>query len=168
MELEKVLRRAIAGACCEDCMAFVRAAGTEPGECGSCDEECEACAGRAARALAARMMPQGVEWPRFEDGGPVRFGDLFDACGEAGMVERIELMSNGWAAVAEDCGPRDLREPGFRFVRPEPEDTQERVTRCADCRHARATPLGLVCALHVSAGWFATEADGFCHRGEAR
>lgn len=45
----------------------------------------------------------------------------------------------------------------------------EKVTRCADCAHARVlAPRGLVCALHGAAGWFATEPEGFCWKGEAR
>lgn len=30
----------------------------------------------AEAELAPRLMPEGMEWPRFEDGGPVRIGDV--------------------------------------------------------------------------------------------
>lgn len=46
---------------------------------------------------------------------------------------------------------------------------RERVVRCADCRYARRLATrGLVCAVHGGAGWFATEADGYCWKGERR
>ena len=59
MELKDVFRRAMLSAGCDDCMAMARAAGVEPGDCGSTEGECRACAERAARALAGRMMPEG-------------------------------------------------------------------------------------------------------------
>lgn len=53
---------------------------------------CEACRilmrGKLADALeAARELPDGVKWPRFEDGELVRFGDVFED--EDGVVERM-------------------------------------------------------------------------------
>lgn len=45
---------------------------------------------------------------------------------------------------------------------------RERVVRCADCALSKDARGGLVCTLHGSAGWFATEPEGFCWKGEAR
>ena len=56
---------------------------------GDCSErECNDCRSEYLRAIAdemqanmrdaeARLMPEGVEWPRYEDGEPVRVGDEF-------------------------------------------------------------------------------------------
>ena len=72
-----------------------------------------------------RALPQGVEWPRFEDGAQVRFGDAFADCvGDEATVYRIafgdgfvRIESEDGAAVALGCGERAKR----------PADTQERI-----------------------------------------
>ena len=115
MKLKDAFRRAMLSVGCEDCMAMAQAAGVEPGDCGSCDEECRACAERAADALAGRMMPEGTEWPRF---GHIRW--------------------------------------------------REKVVRCRDCARFKEFPQGGVCTLRGSAGWFATEPEGFCWLGKER
>ena len=43
-------------------------------ECGGVEE------------LKKRLMPEGLEWPRFEDGEPVRFGDVVSDGDETGRV----------------------------------------------------------------------------------
>lgn len=43
--------------------------------------------------LDRRLMPEGVEWPRFEDGEMVRIGDKFECwCGETNVVESVTIM----------------------------------------------------------------------------
>lgn len=44
-----------------------------------------------------RQLPDGVEWPRFEDGEPVRFGDEVEFDGEVGKVARMQFELLGWA-----------------------------------------------------------------------
>lgn len=39
-----------------------------------------------AREFGKRVMPEGMEWPRFEDGEPVRFGDVVSDGYETGRV----------------------------------------------------------------------------------
>ncbi|HIS39938.1 MAG TPA: hypothetical protein IAC12_03735 [Candidatus Aphodovivens avistercoris] len=42
--------------------------------------------------LEARVMPDGMEWPRFEDGEPVRLGDEFECwCGETHAVASVTI-----------------------------------------------------------------------------
>ena len=43
-------------------------------------------------ALDRRLMPDGMEWPRFEDGEPVRIGDAFAYGDETFYVDSIELL----------------------------------------------------------------------------
>lgn len=72
-----------------------------------------------------RALPQGVEWPRFEDGEPVRLGDAFAGrTGSEGVVRRIvfgkhvaRIESEDGASIALGCGERVKR----------PSDTQERI-----------------------------------------
>lgn len=57
----------------------------------------------------------------------------------------------------------DPDESGLRHV-----SYREEVVRCRDCGHRRELAQGLVCAVHGSAGWYATKPDGFCHRARRR
>lgn len=42
--------------------------------------------------LKARALPDGVEWPRFEDGEPVRLGDEFECwCGETHTLNSVSI-----------------------------------------------------------------------------
>ena len=43
-------------------------------------------------ALDRRLMPDGMEWPRFEDGEPVRIGDAFAYGDETFYVDSIQLL----------------------------------------------------------------------------
>ena len=45
--------------------------------------------------IGKRLMPEGIEWPRFDDGEPVRFGDDAAAGGPSGKVCRITFYSAG-------------------------------------------------------------------------
>ena len=57
--------------------------------------------------LKKRLLPKGVQWPVFEDGDPVAFGDLAEAGGAAGPVVSITLYS------AEE---RRNEEPGYSIA----------------------------------------------------
>lgn len=65
-------------------------------------DDCINCIGRLASELAdtieaeqaERQLPEGIEWPRFEDGELVKFGDEYVAyTGEARTVERVSFIS---------------------------------------------------------------------------
>ena len=57
----------------------------------------------------------------------------------------------------------DLDESGLRHV-----SYREEVVRCRDCEHCRTLPQGCVCTVHGSAGWFATDPNGFCWLAKRR
>ena len=43
--------------------------------------------------LEKRLMPEGMEWPRFEDGEPVKYGDEFaDGLGNTRKCQSVELL----------------------------------------------------------------------------
>lgn len=45
--------------------------------------------------LSRRLMPEGVEWPSFEDGSPVRFGDEFaDFGGGTHVLHQVNFMDD--------------------------------------------------------------------------
>ena len=68
-------------------------------ECDRLDEGVE-----AARRLLARLMPKGMEWPRFEDGAPVRIGDYFE---DLGQVAGIKFGAGG-VTIEGTAGNSDL------------------------------------------------------------
>ena len=46
-----------------------------------------------AEAMEARLMPEGMEWPRFDDGEPVRIGDEFmGKDGKTYTVKQVQLI----------------------------------------------------------------------------
>ena len=51
---------------------------------------------RAMRFMDERQLPEGVEWPRFEDGELVKIGDAYEkASGTTGVVTSIHLRQYG-------------------------------------------------------------------------
>ena len=74
-------------------------------------------------AVKSRLMPEGMEWPRFEDGEPVRIGDELEhkEQGHRFTVDAIEFMGDGWRACYEKNAVRDVYRPGERVKRPAPE-----------------------------------------------
>ena len=127
MEALKKLRKF---SCAESCEGRAGAVGL------CCDEsvDCPRClkaTGEAASALLdeveKRLMPEGVEWPRFEDGEKVRIGDAVESkSGVAFEVEYVEFCSDHANLYARSKGLFSV-EHGERVKRPEPEDTQERI-----------------------------------------
>lgn len=69
-----------------------------------------------------RLMPEGMSWPLFEDGEPVRIGDELEheEQGHRFIVDAIEFMSDGWRACYENGSIRDVYRPGDRVKRPSP------------------------------------------------
>lgn len=76
----------------------------------------------ADRIDAERALPEGVEWPRFEDGEPVRFGDEVDWDGDVMRVGSVWLHREGWGLHVSSTGVEGTfhGEYGERAKRPKP------------------------------------------------
>ena len=64
-----------------------------------CHERLEriAALSKTVAEMRPRLMPEGMEWPRFEDGEPVRIGDEFEAsCGIRGAVDAVIVYGDGF------------------------------------------------------------------------
>lgn len=84
---------------------------------------------RAMRLMDERQMPEGVEWPRFEDGELVEIGDAYEkASGTTGVVTSMHLRQYGGVPtwVIGKGGGKVCVRPGERVKRPEA-DTQEKI-----------------------------------------
>lgn len=77
----------------------------------------------ADRIDAERALPEGMEWPRFEDGGLVRIGDELEFEGKTMLVCDATLYADGWALWCdrEDMSGRLYGKYGERVKRPAPE-----------------------------------------------
>ena len=104
----------------------------------SCCKDCAEARARAAGDLVAdvekRLMPEGVEWPRFSDGEPVRIGDeVLGKHGEPMAVTRVCFVEGGCYFNESHRKDGRRRGRGWRYVagervkRPKPADTQERI-----------------------------------------
>lgn len=106
--------------------------------CGSCpsktiDGSCETAQSidlvKRTRALFERQLPEGGEWPRFEDGELVEIGDAYEkASGTTGVVTSIHLRQYGGVPtwVIGKGGGKVCVRPGGRVKRAEA-DTQEKI-----------------------------------------
>lgn len=76
----------------------------------------------ADRIDAERALPEGVEWPRFEDGGLVRIGDELEFEGKTMLVCDATFYADGWALWCdrEDMSGRLHGSYGERVKRPAP------------------------------------------------
>lgn len=76
----------------------------------------------ADRIDAERALPEGVEWPRFEDGGLVRIGDELEFEGKTMLVCDATFYADGWALWCdrEDMSGRLYGKYGERVKRPVP------------------------------------------------
>lgn len=70
--------------------------------------------------LDRRLMPEGMEWPRYESGEFVKFGDELEHYeqGHRFKVDVVEFTADGWRACHESGGVRDVYRPGERVKRP--------------------------------------------------
>ena len=66
-----------------------------------------------------RLMPEGMEWPRFDDDAPVKLGDIALINGEADMVEAVQLWIHGNPVIYGDNDWQQLKR-GERVKRPAP------------------------------------------------
>lgn len=104
--------------------------------------------GELSPEMRARLMPEGMEWPRFEDGEPVMIGDDFRTPTSSGLTESVlgvEFAENVWngGGYQVNIWPdnRDdhlednthyVFDPGERVKRPEPPETESRECRDSD------------------------------------
>lgn len=137
-DIEGALSGVVMDASADRCGALADALGILH-ECGASDEECEACASRTAAAVASRMTPEGVEWPRFADGEQVRIGDEVRGKGGGAFgVTRVCFVDGGcyFSSSHNPDGTKRGRKwrygAGERVERPEPPDTQELIYADAD------------------------------------
>lgn len=117
--------------CAESCEERAGAVGLR------CDESvnCSCCLkaiGEAASALLdeveKRLMPEGMEWPRFEDGEPVRIGDEIALKEKTATVDSVQIHGASTFSLWYDGGLANVTHfDGARVRRPEPEETQERI-----------------------------------------
>lgn len=89
--------------------------------------KCQECYARlfeniADRIDAERALPEGIEWPRFEDGELVRIGDELEFEGKTMLVCDATFYADGWALWCdrEDMNGRLYGKHGERVKRPTP------------------------------------------------
>lgn len=94
-----------------------------------CDEieMCNKCRVKAMKAIADRIeaeraLPEGMEWPRFEDGELVRIGDELEFEGKTMLVCDATFYADDWALWCdrEDMSGRLYGKYGERVKRPAP------------------------------------------------
>ena len=75
-----------------------------------------------ANELRERALPEGVEWPRFEDGELVKVGDEVEFEGETMRVFSVAFTFNGWVlwCARESFDGRLCGSYGERVKRPTP------------------------------------------------
>ena len=91
------------------------------------EETCLSCMVKMMTAIADRIdaeraLPDGMEWPRFEDGGLVRIGDELEFEGKTMLVCDATFYADGWALWCdrEDMSGRLYGKYGERVERPAP------------------------------------------------
>lgn len=120
--------------CAESCEWRAVAVGLRCDESVDCSR-CLKATGKAASALLdeveKRLMPEGMEWPSFENGEKVRIGSLY--VDDSMTVHEVKLIN---LCLYEDGYGQGYVSDGKSFhyfdksnhlKRPEPEDTQERI-----------------------------------------
>lgn len=91
-------------------------------------ETCRSCMVKLMTAIADRIdaeraLPEGMEWPRFEDGGLVRIGDEVEFEGKTMLVCDATFYADSWALWCdrEDMSGRLHGSYSERVNRPAPE-----------------------------------------------
>ena len=98
--VERALRSAVQGCDQHCCAQAADLLGVEHPDCFECGgDECDECAERVADAMAAHLMPDGVQWPRFEDGEPVRIGDEVQGIDCDESVGAVRIDKAGWTLL---------------------------------------------------------------------
>lgn len=115
--------------CAKSCPEKVAAIGMRCEDFSSC-EDCKRARDKAAgglvRSIERRLMPEGMEWPRFEDCEFVRIGDRVQLCnGHSEELCQVHMGESGYSLYTEASDEEHLY--GTTVNRPEPADTQERI-----------------------------------------
>ena len=91
------------------------------------ERTCRDCIAKMMTAIADRIdaeraLPEGMEWPRFEDGELVRIGDELEFEGKTMLVCDATFYADGWALWCdrEDMSGRLYGSYGERPARPAP------------------------------------------------
>ena len=91
------------------------------------EKTCRDCIAKMMTAIADRIdaeraLPEGVEWPRFEDGGLVRIGDELEFEGKTMLVCDATFYADDWAFWCDrkDMSGRLYGKYGERVKRPAP------------------------------------------------
>ena len=91
------------------------------------EETCRDCMVKMMTAIADRIdaeraLPEGMEWPRFEDGGLVRIGDELEFEGKTMLVCDATFYADGWELWCDrgDMNSSLYGSYGARFKRPAP------------------------------------------------
>ena len=122
----------------------------------------------AMAAMRLRLMPEGMEWPRFEDGEPVRIGDaIVDELGHAHEVSSVEVFDDAEALHWIPSEPEDFvwLVHGERVKRPTPKvlDADGAEVRVGDKLYDIKTGFGrTVRAINANK---TIEFDGYVDRG---
>lgn len=124
-------------ACERGCAKAAKATGKECSDFATCEECVDAVLQEADslfKEVGKRLMPEGMEWPVFEDGEPVRIGDeVLGKHGEPMAVTRVCFVEGGCYFNESHRKDGRRRGRGWRYVagervkRPKPADTQERI-----------------------------------------
>ena len=101
---------------------IAEAAGIDPAELDELpiDEVCPRIE-QYVKDMRRRLMPEGMEWPRFEDGEPVDFGDeVAGDAGDARGVDKVVFYGDQWRLFDRyGCEiNEDMMGPGERVRRP--------------------------------------------------
>ena len=74
----------------EEALNLCATIGCEPSS--AVGEELVWALGECTDIVSRRLMPEGMEWPKFEDGEPVRLGDAFSYGDETFYVDSVQLL----------------------------------------------------------------------------
>ena len=91
--------------------------------CGALGIDLDKGWSEAMAAMRLRLMPDGMEWPRYESGEPVRIGDaIVDGLGHAHEVSSVEVFDDAEALHWSPSEPEDFvwLVHGERVKRPAP------------------------------------------------
>lgn len=83
-------------------------------------------------SLRRRLMPEGCEWPRFEDGARLAFEDKLPDFAHTiyKTVQTVKFLADGTAELTNGGGSANVTvivRPGERVKRPAPKDSWERL-----------------------------------------
>ena len=131
---------------------------------------------KETEAMRPRLMPEGMEWPRFEDGEPVRIGNEVHIENEKPypnfdmLLESITISSSGFSLTGADCEYVEFG-AGERVKRPAPKvlDADGAEIRVGDVLYRKSDGHMVKVAevyekTFIDADDYVRPGDGFTHR----